>query len=140
MTETQIAHIRENWGAVAPVADQAAAIFYDTLFALNPSVKPMFATSDMTEQGKKLMQMLAVVVKGLDRLETILPAVEALGRRHGGYGVEDRHYDDVGAALIATLGGALGTAFTAAHRDAWIEAYGLLASVMKQAAAEPIRA
>jgi hypothetical protein len=45
----------------------------------------------MTEQGRKLMAMLAMVVARLERLDEIVPAVEELGRRHAGYGVEDSH-------------------------------------------------
>lgn len=140
MTPEQIEMVRENWTAVAPITEEAASIFYATLFRLDPDVKPLFGPADMKEQGKKLMQTLAVVVRGLDRLDELLPAVEALGRRHVGYGVEDRHYATVGAALIETLQGALGEAFSPAHRDAWATAYGTLAEVMQRAAAEPASA
>jgi hemoglobin-like flavoprotein len=88
----------------------------------------------MTEQRKKLMQMLTAAVKGLDRLDQLVPVVEDLGRRHAGYGVEDRHYDTVGAALLWTLEMGLGAAFTADVKDAWATVYGVLATTMKNAA------
>lgn len=87
----------------------------------------------MVAQRKVLMQTLTVVVKSLDRLEQIVPAVEALGRRHAGYGVREAHYASVGAALLWTLEQGLGDAFTPAVRNAWTEAYGTLASVMIEA-------
>jgi hemoglobin-like flavoprotein len=126
--------VQETWAMVEPIADTAAALFYGRLFELDPALRPLF-TSDIKEQGKKLMQTLAVVVRGLDRLDQLIPAVEALGRRHGGYGVQDSHYDTVAAALLWTLEQGLGDAFTPAVRDAWTEAYTVLATVMKRAAA-----
>ena len=91
---------------------------------------------DMKAQGRKLMQALHIVVKGLNRLDAILPAVEDLGRRHVAYGVRDAHYDTVGAALLWTLEQGLGEAFTAPVKQAWATAYGILAGAMKAAAAE----
>jgi hemoglobin-like flavoprotein len=96
----------------------------------------MFAFTDMEAQRKNLMQMLAVVVKGIDHLDTLVPAVEALGRRHAGYGVQPSHYATVGQALLDTLALGLGDAFTPEARAAWTEAYELLAGVMLAAASE----
>jgi nitric oxide dioxygenase len=89
----------------------------------------------MAAQRKNLMQTMTVVVKGIDRLDALIPAVEALGRRHVGYGVREDHYATVGRALLDTLAIGLGDAFTPETRDAWSEAYGLLAGVMLAAAA-----
>jgi nitric oxide dioxygenase len=88
--------------------------------------------ADMAEQKKKLMQMLALVVQGLDQPETILPAVRSLGQRHSEYGVQDEHYAAVGEALLWTLELGLGQGFTPAVRDAWTEAYSMLANSMKE--------
>jgi len=130
MTPRQIELVRESFSRVAPIADVAATIFYDRLFALDPGVRRLFASTDMVEQRKKLMQTLSVVVANLDRLEAVVPAVEALGRRHAGYGVSARDFETVGAALLDTLEIGLKPNFTAETRDAWATAYGLLASVM----------
>jgi len=130
MTPRQIQLVRESFGRVAPIADVAATIFYDRLFALDPGLRRLFAATDMAEQRKKLMQTLAVVVANLDRLEGIVPAVEALGRRHSGYGVSASDFETVGAALLDTLEIGLKPDFTAETREAWATAYGLLASVM----------
>jgi hemoglobin-like flavoprotein len=126
--------VQESWALVSPISEVAAGLFYGRLFELDPSLRPLFK-GDITEQGRKLMQTLAVVVKGLDNLDGLVPAVEALGRRHGGYGVQDSHYDTVASALLWTLERGLGEAFTPEVRDAWVEAYTLLATVMKRAAA-----
>jgi nitric oxide dioxygenase len=129
MTPRQIQLVRESYAAVEPIADTAATIFYRRLFDLDPDLRALFP-SDLTAQRRNLMQTLTVVVRNLDRLEGILPAVEALGRRHAGYRVRRDDYETVGAGLLDTLGEGLGDAFTLEVRSAWTAAYGLLASVM----------
>jgi hemoglobin-like flavoprotein len=133
MTPAQVAQIRESWTAVEPIADVAATLFYDRLFELDPTLRRLFRRADMAQQKKILMQTLTVVVKSLDRLDQLVPAVQALGRRHAGYGVRASHYDTVGAALLWTLGQGLGDAFVPELEDAWAEAYSVLASVMIEA-------
>ena len=139
MTPRQIDLIRDNWSAVEPIADTAATLFYDRLFELDPAIRRLFRRTDMAQQRKILMQTLTVVVKSLDKLETIVPAVQALGRRHAGYGVRAEHYESVGLALLWTLQQGLGEAFSDEEREAWAAAYGTLASVMIGAAADAER-
>ena len=130
MISTDIDLIRASWSGVEPIADTAAGLFYGRLFELDPAIERLFRRTDMPAQRKVLMQTLTVVVKSLDRLDQIVPAVQALGRRHAGYGVREAHYATVGAALLWTLEQGLGAAFTPPVRNAWATAYGILASVM----------
>jgi hemoglobin-like flavoprotein len=118
-----------------PISDAAAAIFYECLFELDPNVRPLFK-SDMSEQKKKLMQTLTVAVDGLSNLERLVPVLQSLGVRHAGYMVADHHYDLVGEALLFTLREGLGDGFTQDVETAWTEVYGLIADVMKKAAAQ----
>lgn len=133
MTPVQIELVQASWARVQPIAEPAAEMFYNRLFALDPSLKPLFR-GDMKEQGRKLMQMIAFAVNGLKRLDALVPGVQALGRRHAGYGVRDEHYATVATALLWTLEQGLGNAFTPQVREAWAAAYGLLAGTMKDAA------
>ena len=139
LTVHQKTLVQESFAIVAPIADDAAALFYGRLFELDPSLQRMFR-GDMAEQRKKLMQMLTAAVKGLDRLEQLVPVVQDLGRRHATYGVEDRHYETVGAALLWTLEKGLGHAFTPETREAWATVYGILATTMQDAAREALAA
>lgn len=132
MTPHQIELVQRSWKQVEPIADTAAQLFYDRLFTVDPSLRALFR-GDMKEQGRKLMSMIGFAVKGLSRLEQLVPGVQALGRRHAGYGVRDEHYATVAAALLWTLERGLGDAFTAEVREAWTVAYGLLANTMKDA-------
>src|SRR5215510_6280978 len=110
VTDAQKTLVQNSFVSVATIADDAAILFYQRLFELDPSLRRMFR-GDMAEQRKKLMQMLTAAVKGLDRLDQLVPVVKDLGRRHGGYGVTDAHDDTVAAALLWTLEKGLGKAF-----------------------------
>ena len=134
-TPHQIELIQESFAKVVPIADTAATLFYGRLFEIAPEVKPLFK-GDMSLQGAKLMATLGLVVAGLNDLSKIVPAAESLARKHVAYGVKDAHYAPVGAALIWTLERGLGPDFTPETRDAWVEAYGILSSVMIAASAE----
>ncbi|TXL79457.1 hemin receptor [Vineibacter terrae] len=135
MTPMQKALVQTSFARVVPIKETAADLFYSRLFEMDPSLRSLFKGS-IKEQGTKLMAMIAIAVNGLDRLEALLPAVQALGRRHAGYGVTERHYDTVAGALLWTLEKGLGPAFTEEVRTAWAACYGLLADTMKQAASE----
>lgn len=137
MTPKKIALVQNSFAQVVPILETAAELFYNKLFELDPSVRPLFS-GDMKEQGNKLMTMIGVALNGLNNLEAIVPAIENLGARHAGYGVKDEHYDTVAAALLWTLATGLGEAFTEEVKEAWTETYLLLAGVMKKAAAETI--
>lgn len=129
MTPREIDLVQTSFAKVAPIADTAAGLFYERLFEIAPQVRPMFP-ADLTEQRRKLMAALGMVVAGLRNLDAILPAVKALASRHVGYGVRAAHYAPVGEALVWTLQQGLGDEFTAETRQAWTSAYGLLAGVM----------
>ena len=125
--------IQDTWAQVVPIADQAAAIFYQRLFEIDPSTRPLFNTTDMAQQRKKLLQILSVAVSSLDNLGALGKTVEGLGHRHAGYGVKDTHYDSVGVALLWTLEQGLGAAWTPEAAATWKEVYGLLSSIMRNA-------
>jgi len=132
MTPQQITDVRSSFALVAPIADQAAALFYDHLFAADPSLRALFKT-DLGHQGERLMQMIGAAVGLLDKPDRLLPVLHALGARHTGYGVRAAHYDTVGAALLRTLRDGLGEAFTPDVAEAWATMYGLVAREMQRA-------
>lgn len=135
MTPEQITLVQDTWKKVVPISATAASLFYNRLFELDPSLRPLFKAG-IEEQGAKLMKMIDAAVGGLTDLDALVPVVQDLGRRHVGYGVEDGHYDTVGTALLWTLQKGLGPDYTPPVAQAWTDAYGTLAGVMKTAAAE----
>jgi hemoglobin-like flavoprotein len=133
MQQHTITLVQDSWQKVAAIAPQAAELFYQNLFTADPSLKPLFK-GDMPVQGQKLMQMIGAAVGKLNDLPTLVPVLQGLGKRHVGYGVEDSHYQTVGAALLKTLGQGLGADFTAEVKAAWTEVYTVMADVMVAAA------
>jgi hypothetical protein len=117
MTPEQVTLVQQTFALVVPVADEAAETFYRRLFDVAPAVKPLFH-GDMTEQRRKLMASLAVVVRGLSDLLSILPAAQRAGqtscrlRRKAGTlsGGRGGAAVDVGARIGPTLdsGGRVG--------------------------------
>lgn len=135
MTPHQIKLVQTSFAQVAPIAATAADLFYGRLFEIAPEVRAMFP-DDLSGQKKKLMAMLGTVVAGLSHVDTLQPAVRALGKRHAGYGVSAEQYAPVGAALLWTLEKGLAAAFTAEVEEAWSSAYTMLAGAMIDAARE----
>jgi hemoglobin-like flavoprotein len=134
MTPQQVDLVQRTWRAVLPVGDTAAELFYGKLFSLDPSIQSLFR-NDLREQGRNLTSMVSVAVGSLSRPQRITLAVQQLGRRHAAYGVEPRHYELVGTALLWMLEHVLAEAFTPEVREAWTEVYNLLATTMQDACA-----
>ena len=129
MTPDQIKLVQQSFAKVAPISEQAAVLFYDRLFEIAPAVRKMFP-NDMSEQRRKLMATLAIVVNGLSNLETILPAASSLATRHVAYGAKAEHYPVVGEALLWTLEKGLGADWTPDVAKAWSAAYATLSGFM----------
>jgi len=125
--------LRGSWIKVLTLGDAAAEMFYRRLFELDPDLQPLFGSTDMVLQRRKLIQSLSLVINTLGDPEPLESYLEGLGRRHVDYGVSDRHYDTVEAALLWTLEQVLGEAWNDALRDAWRDAYRLVSGVMKSA-------
>jgi len=137
MTPAKVQLVQESFKKIVPIAAAAADLFYERLFTIAPEVRSLFP-QDLSQQKKKLMQMLATAVANLHQVQNILPAVEALGRRHAGYGVTDKDYEIVREALLWTLEQGLGNDFTPPVKEAWTETYLTVSWVMKNAAATAV--
>ena len=129
-TENEVL-IQRSWEKVLPIADLAADLFYEKLFAKNPDIAALFEGTDMNSQKNKLIHALSGVIASIEQLENILPLLADLGQRHTAYGVEPVHYDDVGLALIETLETGLGEHWNSAIKSAWCELYGIVSHVMQ---------
>lgn len=135
LTQKQIELVETTFKEVAKIKDAAAELFYNRLFELDPSLRPLFR-GDMKEQGRKLMATLGVAVSSLRNLEKIIPTVQTLGANHAGYGVKEADYQTVATALLWALEQGLGAAFTPEVKEAWAATYMILAGVMIEAASQ----
>lgn len=134
MTPQQITIVQATWEQIHPDADAVATLFYSRLLARDPSLRRLFP-DDLQAQRRKLATAINLAVRSLKDLESLEPMLQELGRRHVGYGVHDRHYSTVGAALLDTLAAGLGDGFTPAVQDAWTATYQVLSETMKSGAA-----
>jgi len=130
MTTTQINLVKKSWRMLRLVPPEVVAgTFYSKLFLDHPELRRMFS-HDMDAQYAKLMEMLTAMVARLDNLENYQQEIRDMGRRHAGYGVQPRHYEMVGAALLWTLEKGLADEWTADTAEAWHAVYGIIAGAM----------
>jgi methyl-accepting chemotaxis protein len=135
MQPADIETVQRSWALLVPVSDEAAELFYVNLFARDPSIRLLF-DGDLQLQGKRLMKMIGTTLDNLGNPDVMVPTLQALGRRHIGYGVCDSHYAAVGQALLQTLAQGLGTAYTPEVDAAWRRVWVRLRDIMMQAANE----
>ena len=126
--------VRESWEMLKPRSDVMVTSFYDRLFAQSPDAAALFASTDMEAQRRKFAVMLHEIVRVIDQPLLLVSEVGDSGRRHVRYGVLDRHYVDVGSALLWAIADGAGDRATPELLSAWREAYDLLSSVMRRAA------
>jgi hemoglobin-like flavoprotein len=139
MNPAHVDAVQRSFAQIAPIAPQAAALFYVNLFEVDPSLRSLFQ-GDMQRQGERLMSMLGAAVKMLDKPGTLLPTLRALGARHAGYGVASGHYASVGTALLTTLEQGLGEAWTADVAQAWQAVYAVIRDTMLEGTTQLVEA
>jgi hemoglobin-like flavoprotein len=125
--------VQTTFARLAVMPEVAGALFYERLFATNPSFRPLFK-NNMRVQSLKLMTMLAMVVYNFPEHDQVSPAIRDLAARHVEYGVKLADYDALREALLWTVEQALGEDITPAVREAWTVCYDELAGEMKEAA------
>lgn len=126
--------LESSFAKIKPQAEEFAASFYENLFSANPSVKPLFSTTDMKKQRKKLISALVLVVESLRKPEVLKAVLQDLGARHVGYGTIAEYYPLVGEALLKTFETHLKEDWTAEVKQAWVDAYGVITNVMLEGA------
>ena len=129
MTPRQKELVQLSFEQIKPIAHTTAALFYGRLVDLDPRLERLFR-GDAEEKGRRLINMIGLAMKGLNRLEELMTLLRYLGACNAGYGVKERDYETVGAALIWTLEHGLGHRFSGEVREAWITVYELFARTM----------
>lgn len=129
--------LKDNFSLVGANGVDVADYFYADLFARAPQLRSMFPAA-MSKQHEVLLAALSQIVASVDDPDALVPFLRDLGRRHHGFGVIAEHYAPVGASLIATLAHFSGPAWSEDLERDWTAAYGVVARVMTEAAAEPV--
>jgi NAD(P)H-flavin reductase/hemoglobin-like flavoprotein len=126
--------LRASWAQVTAHGAQVPQYFYARLFLGSPELRGMFPVS-MAAQSDRLVTAIGRLVSNVDDLTGLRPAIEQLGREHRRFSVRPEQYPLVGEALLATLARFLGRDWTPELAEDWTEAYALVATVMREAAA-----
>ena len=129
ITTSQVQLVRSSFEQVLPIADVAGELFFGRIFSLAPETRALFG-DDISLQARRTMAAVKDVVDGLDRLDALLPFLVRLAARHVRYGVEPKHFEIVGDALMWTLESGLGEAFVPPVRQAWLEVWKFLVETM----------
>jgi len=127
--------LETSFDLIAPRGDELVDVFYRRLFAAAPSVKPLFASTDMRRQKAMLLSALVLIRKSLRDLDAVVPTLRQLGARHVDYGAKPEHYPVVGAVLIASMEEIAGDAWRTEFTSAWAQAYQVVADRMRFGAA-----
>ena len=132
-TEARLPALRASFADATREPERFAIRFYERLFELAPSLRPLFPV-EMKTQRQKLLQALTMMLRSLDKPEIVLPALRQLGVRHAGYGVQVRHYAIVGQVLVDTLAERASEPLDSSLRIAWATLYGWVAATMLEGA------
>ncbi len=119
MTPREIQLVRSSFAQVAPIADQAVALFFARLFELEPALRGRLP-DELAVQGGRVVALLRDWVEAPERSA---PA----GHRPA------PHAAAVGGALLWTLERVLGPRFTPEIRAAWAGAALHLAEALAEA-------
>ena len=130
-----IARLRSSFQLVVDREPLVLERFYEVLFERHPQARPLFGRNSRKAQAQMLTQALVSVLDKIEDAEWLTETLGAMGAKHVGYGVTDAMYDWVGDALLVTLAEVAGDAWTSEVAADWAEAYGAIASLMKQGAA-----
>jgi hemoglobin-like flavoprotein len=134
--------LETSFDLIAPRGGALMDSFYSRLFATAPSVKRLFAGTDLRHQKAMLLGALVLLRNSLRDLDAIMPKLHALGARHVAYGATQAHYTIVGEVLIASMAEVAGEDWRPEYGRQWAAAYAVVAGAMRDgaAAAEPRRA
>jgi hemoglobin-like flavoprotein len=118
------------WHLIEVRGEELVDRFYDNLFRKAPSVRALFARTDMHAQKRALLGALVALRRSLRDLPSIAPFLAELGARHANYGVRPEHYQVVGAALLETMANLGGSAWQPSFTAEWACAYQAVAKIM----------
>jgi nitric oxide dioxygenase len=130
MTQDDIALVQRSWSNLSTVKHVSAELFYVKLFELDPLLRLLYG-DDLQLRKEKYLQLMDATVRGLGRMDVLMPAVRELGIRHPLFGDSDEHHASVAQALLWTLQKCLRADFTPQVRSAWIRTYGVLSQTLR---------
>lgn len=131
--------VQESWELVEKDLDTHGIKFFMRIFEIAPAALQLFSFRDdpdlhnspqLRKHAGEVMRTVGQAVAGLEDVAALMPVLQALGKRHAGYGVVSNHFPIVGEALLWTLEQGLVDKWTPEVKAAWTETWDLLVSVI----------
>ncbi|MCP5070455.1 MAG: globin [bacterium] len=113
--------------------------FYALFFERHPEVTELFGEHSLSEQEEMVRETLISVVAWLEREPWLQTNLEAMGKSHSEYGVEDRMYDWMVECMLDALERVSGAKWRDEYEPAWRSARGHLTDVRRAAGARQAR-
>jgi len=111
-----------------------ADIMYDRLFEIAPETHELF-TGDIEKQKQKLMNMVQLLTRSMNRLHDTLNTMQELGVTHMKKGVKIEHYQPFVLALLYAIRTKIGEEnFNDIVAAAWIAVLSRICGIMVNAA------
>ena len=132
--------LRSSFERVIERAPNLTHRFYEILFTRYPQTQRMFGRHSGVRQEKMLAEALTAVIDHLEDAPWLTNTLMGLGAKHAGYGVTDEMYAWVGDSLLATLAEVEGAGWTPQVKQAWVRAFGAIASLMQEGARQALAA
>ncbi len=133
MEQAMIERLESSFNLLAPRGPELVDRFYAHLFSENPGLRPMFP-SDMSDQKKKLLASLVLVIENIRNTEKLGQPLHDLGARHVGFGTAPEHYPVVRDTLVSVMADMAGEAWNDQLTQDWNGALDFVSSVMLEGA------
>lgn len=105
-------------------------IFYDRLFDIHPSAKPLFVNGTVS-QGRVLIKMISMSISHLHHPEKFHKLIMSMAKHHCEYGVKCYEYGIMGEVLFYSLCFTLGNEIYNTEVDmAWKRLYSVMLSII----------
>lgn len=129
VTNDQENLVKNTWKIIFTKRYRFGSNLLIKLFQLDPQLVPLFH-GNIDVQGRKIINMLDIIVTGQKNIIDLDPALLELAVRHKAYGVQPHHFDLLGIAFMETLSQELGEQFSAEVESAWQTMYEGVARIM----------
>ncbi|MCS6796664.1 MAG: globin domain-containing protein [Raineya sp.] len=130
MTPQQSEIVKKSFPKILAGTLTATQVLYDKLFELAPETKALFKNTSIDRQSQMLIAAIGKLVKSIDNWENVKADLEALAKRHAGYGLSPEHFVYFGHAFIHMLKSMYGNEWNTELEEAWKAVYQKISEVM----------
>ncbi|WP_448529664.1 globin domain-containing protein [Raineya sp.] len=130
MTPQQAEIVKKSFPKVLAGTLSATQTLYDKLFELAPDTRNLFKNTPMERQSQMLVAAIGKLVKSIDNWDSVKPDLEALAKRHAGYGLSPEHFVYFGHAFVHMLKSMYGGEWNNDLEESWKAVYQKISEIM----------